>query len=145
MIKSELLKDTLCDQIDAIFLMDNALDTYIALRDTYLKVKEFFGEVVKESVHVLITHAAKGQTEEYEQALQERIEDCNELKLPYMIWESKDVSEEQKLLNLKSLFNKVTASIKPYQILQLSKLEEELIKDAKLLRQDPDKKDRIIL
>jgi len=40
--------------------MDNALDTYIALRDTYLKVKEFFGEVVKESVHVLITHAAKG-------------------------------------------------------------------------------------
>ncbi len=144
MIKSELLGDTPCDQIDAIFIMDNALDTYIALRDTYLKIKEFFGEVVQESVYVLITHGAEGQTEKYELALQERIEDCNDLGLPYMIWESKDVSEEQKLMNFRSLFNKVSTSLKPYQILQLSKLEDELLQDAKWLQLDPVRRDRIL-
>lgn len=54
-----------------------------------------------------------------------------------MVWESKDISQEQKLKNIKDFFSMVQEDLRPYPILQLNNLDNELRQSARALQLDP--------
>ena len=47
LIKSVLLNDTPCTQIDGILILENAADSAIAVNQTYMKILKVFGPHVK--------------------------------------------------------------------------------------------------
>jgi len=116
--------------------MENASDAALAINQTFTKIMKVFGTQVKDSVCVIIAHSAAAE-KRGAYLINDRVKSCNDLEIPCMVWESKDISREQKLSNVKDFFTMVKEDLKPYQILQLNNLDEELKLSARTLQLDP--------
>ena len=65
------------------------------LNQTFKKVIKIFGESVKRSVLVVITHK-KSVPGVNDYRIAERIEECRDLGVNYILWESKDITESER-------------------------------------------------
>jgi len=81
-----------------------------------MKIMKVFGPQVKESVCVIIAHAAEAERRG-KYLIQDRVNECERMSMPCMVWESKEISEEWKLESIKDFFAMVNEDLKPYQIL----------------------------
>jgi|LauGreDrversion4_2_1035121.scaffolds.fasta_scaffold86805_4 hypothetical protein len=81
-----------------------------------MKIMKVFGPQVKESVCVIIAHAAEAERRG-KYLIQDRVNECERMSMPCMVWESKEISEEEKFENIKDFFAMVNEDLKPYQIL----------------------------
>ena len=68
------------------------------LNQTYDKVLGIFGENTKKNVLVVITHKNSVKNEEDDYMIKERIEACENLGIHYILWESKDITDEERLV-----------------------------------------------
>jgi hypothetical protein len=116
--------------------MENASDAALAINQTFSKIMKVFGEQVKSSVCAIIAHAAAAE-QRGAYLVNDRIRACDTLEIPCMVWESKDISQEQKLKNIKDFFSMVQEDLRPYPILQLNNLDNELRQSARALQLDP--------
>jgi len=116
--------------------MENASDAALGINQTFTKIMKVFGEIVKASVCVIIAHSAAAE-KRGAYMVNDRARACEALDIPYLIWESKDISHELKLQNIKDFFAIVQEELKPYPILQLNNLDNELKRSARALQLDP--------
>lgn len=59
------------------------------------------------------------------------------MKIPVLEWESKDIGEEEKQKEVAEFFEIVANDLKPYNILKLKGLDQQLLDRARQLREDP--------
>lgn len=94
-----------------------------------MKILKVFGPQVKSSVAVIISHAEAVKHKPY--AINNRTAECQNLGVPCMVWESKEITPEDKILQIKDFFEMVKEDLIPYQILQLNDLDKELRQAAR--------------
>lgn len=123
--------------------MENGSDAALGVLQTYNKIAKVFGEQVKESVCVIIAHAAAANNRG-PYLITERVAKCEEFNIPCMVWESKDISAEDKLNNVKEFFKMVSEDLKPYPILRLNNLDDELRISARNLQLNPTYRERTL-
>lgn len=96
---------------------------------------KIFGEQIKDSIVVILSQAAS--VSHIPEAIEQRIGECERLGLPYIEWESKDISEGEKLAEIQEFFDIVENKLKPYQILSLKGLDQKLYNRAREMQEDP--------
>ena len=121
LVKAELLTKTICDQIDGVIILENPNSPSIQINQTYYKILKIFGPKVRDSIVVVISQVAS--VSHIPEAIDERIVECQKLDVPFIEWESKSISDEEKQNEISEFFDIVVNKLKPYRILQLKGLD----------------------
>lgn len=101
-------------------MLENPNNPSIGIAQTLLRLVNIFGDQIKESIIVILSQAYS--VRDIPEAIDLRIGECERLGLPFIEWESKDISDEEKLEEVREFFDKVS-KLQPYQILRLRGLD----------------------